>query len=884
MIIHAKTEVLMTKNHKNCLFQKSGDHPNFALSILNIRLMLTRISFCFLLIVTFQSIYGQSVGIGTATPNTCAILDINSTSKGLLIPRMTLAQRDAIVAPKLGLQVFVTSDSSMYLYQGTAWVKQRTGNEAWMLQGNNLYNANSGNVGIGTTNPVNKLSVNGTVNITDSLGIGTESPAGLLHIRSISSLDNDIDQQQTVMTNGSGGSSQWQSFTAGITGLLTRVDLSVSSPLGGTSSPGTIKIYAGEGVSGTLLSTTAVTYQSVYNTFQAFTLSGYINVISGNKYTVQFSAPTVNIGWVSVNLSNPYSGGIASFSDNADYCFKTYVSPFGDAIIASDGKIGIGTATPVNRLSVKGAMDITEKLGIGTTTPVNKLSVKGSVDITDKLGIGTASPSGELHIKSINNSANAIDQQQTVFTHGAGSDTSWQSFTAGITGLLTRVDLLVGSPLSGTSSPGTIKIYAGEGISGTLLSTTAITYQNVANSFQAFTLSVKVNIIAGNKYTILFTAPDVNVGWVNINNYNPYSGGVADYSNNGDYCFKTYVSPATDAIVITGGNVGIGTTTPASKLDITGQVKIADGTQGAGKVLSSNADGLASWTTLPGQIGNGSNAGNTLYWNGTAWVTNSGNIYNNGGNVGIGTTSPANKLSVSGDANITGKMGIGTATPATNLDVVSSVSTGTAGQIRLNAPNLTNGNITTITQGKSASYANQAEWTFNYESSGSLNNAHAFGFNAIAPFVFFTAGEKVGIGTNAPTAKLSVNGSANNSTGSWGVFSDARIKSIKGDFTDGLNIIKQINPVKFNYSDNAPFKAEGEQIGIIAQELEQIAPYMVSQKEYKDIKDLREVNNQAYVFLLINAVKELSEQNTQLKAELELIKNKLGMDSQASNR
>ena len=46
----------------------------------------------------------------------------------------------------------------------------------------------------------------------------------------------------------------------------------------------------------------------------------------------------------------------------------------------------------------------------------------------------------------------------------------------------------------------------------------------------------------------------------------------------------------------------------------------------------------------------------------------------------------------------------------------------------------------------------------------------------------------------------------------------------------------------------------------VAQELEKIAPYMVSQKEFEDIKDLREVNNQAYVFLLINAVKELSAQ------------------------
>lgn len=127
----------------------------------------------------------------------------------------------------------------------------------------------------------------------------------------------------------------------------------------------------------------------------------------------------------------------------------------------------------------------------------------------------------------------------------------------------------------------------------------------------------------------------------------------------------------------------------------------------------------------------------------------------------------------------------------------------------------------------------------------------------------------IGIGTSAPTAKLSVNGSANNTTGSWGVFSDARIKTINSDFTDGLNVISKIRPVKFNYNAKAPFKADGEQIGIVAQELEKIAPYMVSQKENADMKDLREVNNQAYVFLLINAVKELSAQNDQLQSEME---------------
>ncbi|MBK7854799.1 MAG: hypothetical protein IPJ79_07700 [Bacteroidetes bacterium] len=95
------------------------------------------------------------------------------------------------------------------------------------------------------------------------------------------------------------------------------------------------------------------------------------------------------------------------------------------------------------------------------------------------------------------------------------------------------------------------------------------------------------------------------------------------------------------------GNVGIGTSAPTSKLEVAGQVKITGGAPGAGKVLTSDAAGLASWVTPGGTIASGTAAGNTPYWDGTSWITNSSNIFNNGGNVGIGTTSPGTKLDVS---------------------------------------------------------------------------------------------------------------------------------------------------------------------------------------------------------------------------------------------
>lgn len=66
-----------------------------------------------------------AVGIGTTTPAASALLDVTSTTKGLLIPRMTTTQMNAISSPATGLKIFNTTDSSTYDYRGTTggWQK-----------------------------------------------------------------------------------------------------------------------------------------------------------------------------------------------------------------------------------------------------------------------------------------------------------------------------------------------------------------------------------------------------------------------------------------------------------------------------------------------------------------------------------------------------------------------------------------------------------------------------------------------------------------------------------------------------------------------------------------------------------------------------------------
>ena len=63
----------------------------------------------------------QSVGIGTITPNSSAQLDISSSSKGILIPRLTTAQRDAVSSPANGLMIYNSTLKQYNFYNGTRW-------------------------------------------------------------------------------------------------------------------------------------------------------------------------------------------------------------------------------------------------------------------------------------------------------------------------------------------------------------------------------------------------------------------------------------------------------------------------------------------------------------------------------------------------------------------------------------------------------------------------------------------------------------------------------------------------------------------------------------------------------------------------------------------
>lgn len=118
-----------------------------------------KLALLFTLLILLAASYAQNVGIGTTNPDNSAQLDIVSNSRGLLVPRMTTAERTAIASPAKGLMVFDTETNGFWFYNGSSWTNMNSVINAWSLTGNAGTDPNANFIGTTDDQPL-KLRVN----------------------------------------------------------------------------------------------------------------------------------------------------------------------------------------------------------------------------------------------------------------------------------------------------------------------------------------------------------------------------------------------------------------------------------------------------------------------------------------------------------------------------------------------------------------------------------------------------------------------------------------------------------------------------------------------------------------------------------------------------
>ena len=179
--------------------------------------------------------------------------------------------------------------------------------------------------------------------------------------------------------------------------------------------------------------------------------------------------------------------------------------------------------------------------------------------------------------------------------------------------------------------------------------------------------------------------------------------------------------------------------------------------------------------------------------------------------------APTSSIDISDNGNV----GVGTASPIFPLDVRATESgaqiRSTTGTNRAFLVVVNDGGSSIVGQessvGNSLFNVNSLPFSAVFGTTGP--RATQFFTNQTARMTITSAGN-VGIGTTAPTDLLSVNGNASKPAGgSWLVFSDERLKTIKGRFTSGLKAVMQLQPLRYEYRQkNAlSLKSEGEHVG-----------------------------------------------------------------------
>jgi hypothetical protein len=422
-------------------------------------------------------------------------------------------------------------------------------------------------------------------------------------------------------------------------------------------------------------------------------------------------------------------------------------------------------------------------VGISTTTPAYPLDVVGSINTSTGYKVAGAAATG-TYLRG--NGTNFV-----------GSAIQALDLSLGISGTTNTIPKFTGANSIGNSSITD---------NGTMVTSTEPVTINTGGT----QVSLIVNGTTSNEIALQNSgAYKLEIGYViAANNFiiGAAAGDIAiRQTGGGKMLFSSSASGTTNDLTLSAGNVGIGTTTPTSTLQVAGKTTTTnfDMTSGAaaGYILQSDASGNGSWVA-PSTITTGTthtltNTTNTITStvNGvsatapavnTDLLTLSGtsitstvngvastpldisaidkNIYNSNGTLTAArtVTMAGNNLGFTG-----GNVGINTTSPSTPLEAYSNAAANSTIEVgSFLAPNNTGaGDGTMIRVGTSASANNAAQFRFYPGTSGSASNYAQIGIygNGTGPAILPSG--NVGIGTTTPTAALDVFGAVMSENG-----------------------------------------------------------------------------------------------------------------------
>jgi hypothetical protein len=606
---------------------------------------------------------------------------------------------------------------------------------------------NGGNVGIGTTSPGAKLDISGSARITNTSGSGN-----FLSIRSttgnyggqIDFYENSLLSHAIISTGANNTFYIRDEYNA-----ATRLLINNVGNVGiGTTSPAHLLDVVKAGANAIRVQNTdssADAYFIAQNTtgtsfFGTNNIGPYIYTVSA--LAMQFytnnaermritSGGNVGIGTTSpvVRLDYGSTTGQAFhlYTSDADYyginmaqydseSFSTNIFSGNNGLIKF--RTASGTTTQSTRMTIVAGGNV----GIGTTSPIDRLDVSGDVVF------GSATERLSLRSGGIGFNRKVSD--------GAIYDSSRFAYQFNHTPSATN-----------TSDYLAVQVYSG---SGALITGGALVINGVGNvGIGTLTPAYKleVNGATGISGQTTVTSDSVEQIIIRRSSNTNQQLLVGRYSSYG-YLQAVTQGSSFDPLILNpnGGNVGIGTTSPSSKLFIIGSTDIINATSTTTDARINIGHSANGGYVGYANIGAGS-AANTFYVTNGSGTIGSGITMNNDGNVGIGTTSPANKLHTYGSNPRNYIHDSGTGYPILQL-------ANDSGQFYFAIDNSTGG-------GFGSGYARYIYGSGNYPMIFVTNDTER---------IRIIGNGNVGIGTTSPLEKLDVRGSI------YTIDSEARIK------------------------------------------------------------------------------------------------------------